>query len=210
MVILKWGDLMKKWAVPVLAGIVLLAGCEDEQPTPKKQVVDETPKVLSASIKPTTLSEDALEIVEDQMEEDPAGLYDVQLTNNKQSVEFVLHEYTRGKHKKVHTMAYAVGDEPFNLKLYIGFIENERGILYREVGNQDIRLFSLNDTLYESHLEDKMSLTETPKVVRIYGTFDYAAEVPFSIGGKYQNYPADDLQLTQVPKLYVLTAALND
>jgi hypothetical protein len=55
-----------------------------------------------------------------------------------------------------------------------------------------------------------MSLTETPKVVRIYGKFDAAAEVPFSIGGKYQNYPADDLQLTKVPKLYVLTAALND
>jgi hypothetical protein len=122
MVIFKWGDLMKKWAVPFLAGIVLLAGCEDEQPTPKKQVVDETPKVVSASIKPTTLSKEALDIVEGQMEEDPAGLYDVQLTNNKQSVKFVLHEYTKGKHKVVHTMSYAVGDEPFNLKLYIGFI----------------------------------------------------------------------------------------
>lgn len=201
---------MKKWIMPVLIGVALLAGCEDEQETTKKQIVDETPKVVSASIAPSNISDDMVKVLEDQMQEDPAGLYDVQLTNEHEAVEFVLHEYVNGKHTKINQMAYSVGDEPYALKLYAGLIENQRGFLFRMAGNQDIRLFSLNDALYESHLENKMSLTEKPKVVRICGKFDYAAEVPFSIGGKYKNYRADDPQLKNISKIYVLTAALSD
>lgn len=202
---------MKKWiASCLIGGSVLLVGCEDEQETSKKIAVEQAPQILTASIAPTTLSAETMAVVETQLEEDAAGLYDVQLTNSKEFIRLVLHQYEKGQHTVIHNMTYAVGDEPYQLKLYAGFIETEGHIVFHTTSNRNIRLLKTEHARYEEHLEDKMTLSKTPKIIRISGDFDSATDVPFAVGAKYQQYSADDLQLTNIQKVYVLTAALSD